>query len=550
MNSSPFLPVAAILLGSISTLFADSPSPATAQKPLHLRIDRLSGVANSDSPTTGQRCNDAEFLRRIYLDLVGVIPSVEEARAFLEDASPTRRQNLVDRLLADPRHTWHLVDTFDVMLNERRTGNYVTNAEWRNWLHKQFEQNTPLDQIVRTILSADGTDEATRPAAKFLLVRKLDSDLVTRDLGRILLGRDMQCAQCHDHPIVVDYLQRHYFGLSAFVSRSYVFNDKKKKRNIIAEKAEGKTTFASVFTNEKGETGPRILDLPPITEPETEKEPYQVKPSKTAGGVPKYSRRRQLSDAITDPANVAFRQNFANRLWAMMLGRGLVEPLDMHHSENPPTNPKLLDLLADELHHNGYNIRLMIREIALSEVYQRSSKLPENVPMDSLQPMAIAELEPLTPEQLAWSTLEAVGMSATQHTKASEQAKKNKSNAATELRKLLGSQAGVLVKTFAPKSPTAGFDATAEQALFLMNAATSQNWLSPRTGTLVDRLEKTKDVSAMAEELFLSMFSRFPTDEEIRWVAEAIENHPQERLNAIQELVWATMTSAEFRLNH
>ena len=546
MNSKPLL-LSVLLLGMGTALHAAP--PATAQRPLHTEIDRVSGLT-PDPPVPGERCSDAEFLRRIYLDFVGVIPSVDEAREFLESSSPTRRRDLVDRLLADPRHTWHLVDTFDVMLIERRKGSYIPDAEWRNWLHEQFSKNTPLDELIGTILSADGTKKATRPAAKFLLVRKLETDLVTRDLGRLLLGRDMQCAQCHDHPIVPDYLQRHYYGLSAFVNRSYVFNDKKAKQNIIAEKAEGNTTFASVFTDEKGETGPRVLDLEPITEPAPEKDPYTVKPSKTAGGVPKFSRRLQLKQAITAPENTAFRQNFANRLWAMMIGRGLVEPLDMFHSENPPTNPELLDLLSDHLHASGYNIRFMLREIALSETYQRSSRLPENVPMDSIGPFAVAELEPLSPEQLAWSTLEAVGLVATQKPKAVQEAEKKKSNPATELRKILGSQAGVVVQTFAPKSATAGFDATAEQALFLMNAATSQNWLTPRTGTLVDRLMKTSDVSAIADELFLSVYSRYPADDESQWVAQTLEDRDDDRLAAIQELVWATITSAEFRLNH
>ena len=546
MNSTPLL-LSVLLLGMGTALQAEP--PATAERPLHTEIDRVSGLT-PDAPVPGERCSDAEFLRRIYLDLVGVIPSVDEAREFLESSSPTRRRDLVDRLLADPRHIWHLVDTFDVMLIERRKGSYIPDAEWRNWLHEQFSKNTPLDELIGTILSADGTEKATRPAAKFLLVRKLETDLVTRDLGRLLLGRDMQCAQCHDHPIVPDYLQRHYYGLSAFVNRSYVFNDKKAKQNIIAEKAEGNTTFASVFTDEKGETGPRVLDLEPITEPAPEKDPYTVKPSKTAGGVPKFSRRLQLKQAITAPENTAFRLNFANRLWAMMIGRGLVEPLDMFHSENPPTNPDLLDLLSDHLHTSGYNTRFMLREIALSETYQRSSRLPENVPMDSIGPFAVAELEPLSPEQLAWSTLEAVGLVKTQKPKAVQEAEKKKSNPATELRKILGSQAGVVINTFAPKSATVGFDATAEQALFLMNAATSQNWLTPRTGTLVDRLMKTSDVSTIADELFLSVYSRYPADDESQWVAQTLEDRDDDRLAAIQELVWATITSAEFRLNH
>jgi hypothetical protein len=116
---------------------------------------------------------------------------------------------------------------FDTMLMERRPDKHIKAKEWQNYLRQSFAENKPWDQLATEILTADGCDKQTRPAAKFLLDRELKIDDVTRDVARIFLGRDLQCAQCHDHPLIEDYLQRHYHGLSAFLHRSYVFTDPK-----------------------------------------------------------------------------------------------------------------------------------------------------------------------------------------------------------------------------------------------------------------------------------------------------------------------------------
>src|SRR5262249_17793001 len=148
--------------------------------------------------------SDAEFLRRIFLDLTGTIPSAVEARTFLSDPTADKRQKLIDRLLASPEHARHLQNVFDVLLMERRPDQQVPRAQWQEFLRPSFAANKPGDELVRDILSADGSDPKTRPAAKFVLDRDAEPVTVTRDISRLFLGMNLTCAQCHDHPVVDD----------------------------------------------------------------------------------------------------------------------------------------------------------------------------------------------------------------------------------------------------------------------------------------------------------------------------------------------------------
>ncbi|MEQ9065427.1 MAG: DUF1549 domain-containing protein, partial [Gimesia chilikensis] len=228
-------------------------STVTAQTPLHQQIDQLIAEGKPQfEKQAAPLADDATFLRRVTLDLTGTIPTADEVRTFVADSSPDKRSQRIDQLLASPEHARRLQYLFDTMLMERRPGKYVKTAEWEEYLRQSFLENRPWDELVHEILTVDGTDKTTRPAARFLLDRELKSEVVTRDLGRIFLGRDLQCAQCHDHPNVNDYLQRHYHGLDAFLSRSYLFKDPKTKQTSIGEKAEGQVSFTSVFTKEEG----------------------------------------------------------------------------------------------------------------------------------------------------------------------------------------------------------------------------------------------------------------------------------------------------------
>ncbi|MEI8022408.1 MAG: DUF1549 domain-containing protein, partial [Schlesneria sp.] len=320
---------------------------------------------------------DAEFLRRVTLDLHGVIPTAAEARAFLADASPNKREILVDRLLSSPRYAVHMANVFDVMLMERRPDKHVPTPEWQKYLQAAFQNNVPFDQLAREILSADGVDPTLRPAAKFFLDRDAEPNIMARDIGRIFFGMDLQCAQCHDHPLVDHYLQTDYYGLYAFVNRTVVFADEAAKKSFLGEKSDGEASYKSVFTQDAGHIRPQLPGENEIDEPRFRQgEDYVAAPLPGVRPVPKYSRRAKLAELATNGANRQFNLNIANRLWGHMMGRGLVHPVDLHHPLNPPTHPAVLDLITNELVAMKYDMRGLLRELVLTRAYQRSIEPP------------------------------------------------------------------------------------------------------------------------------------------------------------------------------
>ncbi|MDZ4782062.1 MAG: DUF1549 domain-containing protein, partial [Planctomycetia bacterium] len=374
--------LAAVAFCASGALFSAATARAD-EVPLHERIDAL--VEAAPAGPVAAISSDADFLRRVYLDLNGTIPDAATARAFLDDAAPGKRQALADRLLSRPQYARHMQRVFDVMLMERRPQKglpaaewNVSAAEWQEYLRKSFADNKPLDQLVREILAADGVDPQLRPAAKFYLDREGDSNLLTRDVGRLFFGRDMQCAQCHDHPLVDDYLQSDYYGLMAFVSRGMLFNSTPDKKVYYAENADGEVNYKSVFTGDaRDHVAPKLPQGQSVSEPLLGKdEQYVVAPAKEVRGVPKYSRRAQLAAGATSGTSAAFNRNLANRLWAQMMGRGLVHPLDLEHSSNPAVHSQLLALLTDELVRMKFDAKAFLRELSLTRAYQRSSQMP------------------------------------------------------------------------------------------------------------------------------------------------------------------------------
>jgi len=584
----PARPDAPPLPEPAETVAADTNSPG--QPPLHQQIDALiNETLAKNGLTAGGSTSDSEFVRRIYLDLVGRVPGVDETRAFLADAAANSdaRTQLIDRLLASPEHARRMQYVLDEMIMERRGGSNVPDAEWQAWLRQAVADNRSWSWIAEQILSADGAEKENRPPAKFFLDRNFASEVVTRDVGRIFLGVDLECAQCHNHPNIDGYLQRHYYGINAFLSRSYVFTDAKSKKKMLGEKAEGEVKFTSVFTSEEGGTAPRLLDLPPIADPEGSAGEYIAKPDKTTRGVPKYSRRQQLAKQMTAPENVDFRRNIANRIWALMTGRGLVEPLDVRHADNPAAHPELLKLLTVRLRDSNDDLRRLIREIALSTAYQRSSSPVEVNASDAAdsqlvqasldesaetsdegdsEPVAVADfqaarIKPLSSEQLAWSVMQVLGV--TDRTLAAKQAElvKKDGDAASEktdnavwqeqvLREALKSNVDQFATQFAGQGgQKTGFDATANQALFLINGPLVQSWLEPTGGSLTERLLKIDDNGQLTDELFLSVLGRQPNSDEATEF-QSVLDEADDRTQVVKDLIWALLASAEFRFNH
>ena len=574
--------VVCLLLTFIGVFLCGSLRAAdSAGLPLHQQIDRMIDAGcQQRNVTPAGLASDAEFLRRVSLDLTGTIPSAVEASAFLGDASPDKRRKLIDRLLDSPQYARHMQRFFDVMLIERRvrlgryTQGFPTHSEWRDYLRTSFLQNKPYDRLVWEILSASDEEIGSplRHAAKFYYVRginkdKLDTHLLTKDIGRLFLGIDLECARCHDHPSVDDYPQDRYYGLYAFLSRSFVFQDQRKKRAFLAEKGMGEVTYFSVFDPKKADhkAGLHLPGGSAMKEPKFDKgQEYLVKPAKDVRPVPRFSLRSQLADRLPGPRNKMFVRNIVNRLWAHMMDRGLVDPLDRHHRDNPPSHPELLVLLAERFEAMGFDIKAFWRELALSQTYQRASLLPvgtKDIPPESF---AVALMKPLSAEEMGWSLMQATGRVDQVLQRLIRKLKTDdpkyypilRTNAAWReqaLHNSLSRYLGQFISTFGspPGQPQREFQPTVSQALFLSNASMMYwGWLNPGGGNLMDRLMKQPDPRKTAKELYLSVFTRHPTPEEQALVAELLKEHSQDRESALKAMTWALLASAEFRVNH
>lgn len=543
MGSLPRLP--AVLCAFVAFCSAD----LRAELPLHQRIDRFiaAGLPNYDA-VAAPVANDAEFLRRIALDLAGSIPSAAETRAFLADSSPDKRAKLIDKILAGPEYARRMQEVFDVALMDRRRESKVPNLEWEAFLRTSFAANKPYDELVRDILSSDGANPNTRPAAKFFLERDLEPTIVTRDISRLFLGRNLQCAQCHDHPLVDDYKQEHYYGIQAFFNRAFLYPKADDPKAVIAEKAEGEVNFISVFDPKKVQktTPPAVPGWKPIGDPKLDKgKEYKVAPTKNVKPVPAYSRLAKLAAAIASDGNPAFRRTAVNRLWALMMGRGLVQPLDYDHTANPASHPQLFEMLADEFAKRKYDVKGLLREIALSKTYQRSSEGSAKLADVAEDRYAVAILKPLSPEQFGYATMQATGLTDVYRNALTD--KKNED----ALHAKLVQNLGPFLRMYGsrPGETDDGFVSTLDQTLFVKHGGHIRNLIAPRTGSLVERAAKLAEPSRVAEELYLTVYTRLPNDEERRDIEDTLRTATN-RTNALTDIVWAMLASAEFRFNH
>lgn len=336
-----------------------------------------------DSPQPLQ-ASDSEFARRVSIDLTAMPLSADDLRAFLADKRPDKRERLVQKLVGSPHFERRMATFLDVMLMERRVYKDIKEPQWQRYLLDSVRANKPWNKLAQEILSADGVDEKTRAAVRFYLDRGAEPNLLTRDIGRIFFGKDLQCAQCHDHPLVDDYLQSDYQGMLAFLAPGYVKTISKpgpKTKDgkpgkpvsvkIYAEKDGNDIQFESVFVKDtKHRTGPRLIGKKSMLEPDL------LPAVGTTPNRPQHSRRNLMAIHATDGSNSSFNENIANRLWGMVMGRGLVHPPDFHHRDNPPTHPALMKRLGEEMVALQFDMKKFVTEITLSRVYQRSFDVP------------------------------------------------------------------------------------------------------------------------------------------------------------------------------
>lgn len=520
----------------IAVFLAAVTSASAETEPLHRQIDDVL-KKSTGGLAVSEKSADAEFLRRVSLDFAGDIPDADTVRSFLADSAPDKRTKLIGRLLDAPRYAEHMADQFSILLMERRG----ENPHWRQWLVHSFGENKPWDRMVREILRADYRDEANRGAAFFYSMRlekygANDTDYpgLTRDVGRLFLGIDLQCAECHDHRTVEGYKQADFQGLYATFSNINLHGAEfpAVEEGVIG----GPLEFASVFNQKKKTTGPRIPGLEEIAIEAFEKETaFLVPPDKKAKtpGIPRFSPLSRFAEQMPESPN--FGPSIANRIWFLMIGRGIVEPLDLFHADNPPSHPELLSLLGSAFAEGGYDIKNFLREIALTEVYQRSGHLPETGGETAEKTFTSAFERRLSAEQLSRMLLTATGNTPADLGEEKAESLRKKIHEAFEGE---------------PKEPELGFEASLEGTLLFLNDEEFASLLKPSGNNLAARLGKETDGEKLTEELFVHVLSRPPVAEDREEIIGYLKDHPGEREQAIEDLIWALLTSTEFATNH
>lgn len=399
-----------ILLVVITVLVAaTAPAQDVPTLSLHQQIDQLLQPTDATLPHT--EVAETLLIRRLYLDLIGIPPTLADLQSYQADTAPDKYSKLVNKLLHSPEFVEHWVKQLDLMLMERRANTHIPQVDWEEYLRKSLASQQPFNQLCAEILSANGVPGPARAAARFYLDRGGDTNLITRDVGRVFFGRDLQCAQCHDHPLIDSYFQSDFQGIAAFFSGGYMVEvpDGDKKLQVYGEKSLLESPYESVF--HKGtsrRTLPRIPGMaeviPPSTQPGAD---YEVAPVDGVAAKPKYSRRVQLAQLATAGSTAAFNENWANRFWSLLFGRGIIHPTDLIHADAEPLHPELLPLLGQRFAETGFQLRPFLGELVQTKLYRSG----QSEPFDATAPQRAKEIvqatdwtKVLADRQTRWET--------------------------------------------------------------------------------------------------------------------------------------------------
>ena len=477
--------------------------------------------------------DDTVWLRRVSLDLAGRIPTASEAKAFAEDKDPTKKQKTIEKLIASPLHLRHQAQEIETFLMNG------TKGAMSEYLTKAITENRSWDRIFKDIILADESDASNKGSSDFLKTRVKDLDRLTNDVSVAFFGVNVSCAQCHDHPLVADWKQDHFYGMKAFFSRTYEVG------TFLAEKEYGVVKFLPNKGKEKqadfmfltGKTvKPAGMTDPTKEELKKEKEMVEEwKKNKTQPPKPKTSTRAMLLDlALAKGDQDFFAKAFVNQVWNRFYGFGLVMPLDQMHSENPPSHPELMNWLARDFANNGFNIPRLVKGMVSSKVYGLSSRYEgESTPL--AKDFAMARLKPLTPMQMGVS-LRLAGQFLT----GNEQEKK-----VDEISR--GSRG--LADQFA--QPTEDFQIGVTEALFFSNSSRFQTeCLGEGKDKLVTAMTSLATPEEQADLAVWSVLSRGATSDEKAVIAGYLKKHGANAQDASKQVLWSLMASPEFRFNH
>lgn len=515
-------------------------------KSLAEKIDRhIANRWTEARVTPAPPADDAEFLRRVYLDLAGRIPSVAEARAFLADTRRDKRARLVEQLLAGPGYVTHFTNVWRALLIPEANNNFLVRLQqggFEGWVKKQVARNAGYDQMVRDLLTAPvggqggigalalfNTDSS--PLA-FYSAKEFKAENLAAGTARVFLGVSVECAQCHHHPFA-DWKREQFWSFAAFFSgiRSQQLMD----FLLPAAEEPNKRELAIPGTDKVVQA--RFLD---DTQPAWK---------------PKTGTRATLAEWVTSPSNPYFARAAVNRLWAYFLGTGLIEPVDeMVGTTSTPSHPELLDVLAKEFAAQKFDVKFLIRAITSTRAYQLSSAATHKSQDDSTL-LARMPLRGLTAEQLFDSVAMATGY-------------RDSGGGDDLLSGILGgnrSARSEFLTKFAPSERATEAQTSILQALTFMNGKVIADATSlRRSETLAAVVDAPFPTTPeRVEALYLATLSRTPNknelDRAVRFVQDAVKDasagsdaNAQRAAygNVLADVFWALLNSAEFRLNH
>jgi hypothetical protein len=478
---------------------------------------------------------ESTLLRRFYLDLIGRLPTPEETRNYLANLPSTDDDNLsqlqahraalVDRLLERPEYVDHWANQWADLLrpNPYRVG-IKTVLSYDNWIRQQFREDVSYDQFVHRLVTAQGS--TWQNGATVLFRDRRSPDEVATLISQLFLGIRLDCAKCHHHPFE-KWSQTDFYSFAAY------FGQIGYKGTGLSPPISGSEEF--VFHAGKGS----------VSHPVTGE---VLKPRPLFGSAPEASPgedpRRQLADWMTSPENDFFAKVQVNRLWAALMGRGLVDPVDDLRSTNPPTHPELLEALADHFRQVGFDNRQMLRTIALSRAYAASSLPTESNVSDRLN-YSRHYRRRLRAEVL----LDAVA-DVTQ-TPSSFPAMPPQSRAAQVWTHRSSS---LFLDTFGRPDENQDppcerlEDSTVTQALHLMNDAELDRRIRGDQGRAAQLAASPLSPHEIVQQLYLVAYSRYPTPEQAEWAAGRIAAAGEERRRVIEDLMWAMINSPEFTI--
>jgi hypothetical protein len=540
-----------ILSGCLLAVWAALTNGAPArgdERPLRATIDaEIRAAWQREKITPAGRADAAAFLRRIYLDLAGTIPTYEEALQFLKDDSADKRAKLIDKLLDDPRFGRHQAEVWEQVLLGRRP---INNPEpprvaFRSWFSERINKNEPYDHLVRDLLRAEGSSlDSAGPI--FYAQFQGRPEETAMAVSRIFLATQIHCAQCHDDRRDHKWTQLDFYGFSAFFARLTVVNRavNGKAAQEIGEKSRGEMMFVGpAAKQEAGKQGkpvpPKFLDGAVLDEPPVPTGFKEPQP-KEGQALPKpgFSRKEKLADWAASADNPFFARAAVNRLWAQLMGRGLVHPVDDLRDKRAASHPQLLQALAEQFVAHGFDTKWLLREIANSEAYQLASASAVSDP----QWFERTRFRALTPEELLNALREASGYDASVRATGKDPAK-------ASLPAALDFWFPYSV-TDAP-APGGDYQASLKERLFMNNGTRIRELLQARKGNLADWLTTTAaPIEERVDRLYLSVLTRLPKTEERRLLAEHLNADPQKRGALAEEAIWALVNCSEFRFNH